>query len=73
MQRYIITKHELVLFFVHRCVQTGFELSPDYFDFRLHYDRKDQVDCVTWKVGPCRGAFEIYGSKIFLDFRKRKL
>ena len=45
------------------------EKDPDYFDFRISYDRNDQIDCVTWQVGPCRGAFEKYGSKIFVDMR----
>ena len=48
------------------------EADPDYFDFRLHFDAHDQVDCVTWQVGPCRGALEKYGSKIFLDTRKNE-
>ena len=45
------------------------EKDPDYFDFRISYDQNDQIDCVTWQVGPCRGAFEKYGSKIFVDMR----
>ena len=48
------------------------EADPDYFDFRLNFDPNDQVDCVTWQVGPCRGALEAYGTKIFLDTRKNE-
>jgi len=30
------------------------------------------VGCVTWQVGPCRGALEAYGTKIFPDTRKNE-
>ena len=40
--------------------------DPDYFDFRFHYDSNDQVDLVTWHVGPC------CGTKILLDTRKNE-
>ena len=48
------------------------EADPDYFDFRLNLDANDQVDCVTWQVGPCRAALIKYGSKLFLDTRKNE-
>ena len=57
---------------VSRLMQRLKQKDPNYFDFRLHYDDKDQVDCVTWQVGPCRAALKNYGSKIFLDTRKNE-
>ena len=43
--------------------------DQDYFDFRLKYDANDQIEVVTWQVGLCRGAYERYGRKIFLDVK----
>lgn len=57
---------------VSRLMQRLKEADHEYFDYRLHYDNQDHVDCVTWQVGPCRGALERYGQKIFLDTRNNE-
>jgi hypothetical protein len=43
-----------------------------YFDYRIHHNKDDHVDCVTWQVGECRGALSKYCDKIFLDVRSNE-
>jgi hypothetical protein len=46
--------------------------NDPYFDYRLHFDENDLVDCVTWQVGACRAALMKFGDKIFLDTRNNE-
>ena len=43
-----------------------------FFDYRIHLDVSNEVDCVVWQTGRSRGAFEKYGRQIFLDTWKSK-
>ena len=43
--------------------------QDEYFDYRIHYDKNDEVDIVTWQTGNSRGSFEHYYTHIFLDVR----
>lgn len=44
--------------------------QDEYFDFRIHYDKNDDCDLVTWQTGFSRGSFTLYHSHLFLDARK---
>lgn len=46
--------------------------NDPYFDFRIHTDENDHVDCVTWQVGASRAALMKYGDKVFLDTRNNE-
>lgn len=46
--------------------------KDDYFDFRIHYDKEDEADVVTWQVGVSRGSLIKYHRHIFLDARKNE-
>lgn len=43
-----------------------------YFDYRVHTDQNDHIDCVTWQIGVSRAALSRYGDKVFLDTRNNE-
>ena len=46
--------------------------DDSFFDYRIHLDDNNKVDCAVWQTGKSRGALERYGRQIFLDARKSK-
>ena len=51
------------------CLMNRLKDEDPYFDFRLHYDRHQQVDAVVWQTGPMRAALRLYAQTACFDTR----
>ena len=48
---------------------TALKADDPFFDYRIHFDDNNEVDCVVWQTGKSRGALEKYSDGDHADMR----